>query len=209
MKLTLTTLISFFLLSLSSIKANEDFSYKYEKITDYELSMNSYDPDTTASALIIYDKSEMEYFFDQAKRDLTLRTTRTRKIKILKKEGLLYADNFIKYKKRDVRIASLNACTYNLNNGKVIKTKLSKDYVFDELIEDDLYNKKFTLKDVKIGSVIEIKYITHSNFLVPNTWYFQCSDPIKYSCMNLVYPDPFKFSFELRGFNKIKNIGCI
>ena len=91
MKKTLLTLFTILMLSGFCVKADEDFSYKFEKVTDYELLMTTYDPDTTASALIIYDNIEMEYNYDPGISDIVLTSLRTTKIKILKEDGISFA----------------------------------------------------------------------------------------------------------------------
>lgn len=79
------------------------------------------------------------------------------KIKILTEEGLDYATMEIPY----YDVFKIRGNTFNLENGKIEKTKLAKDMIFTEKIKGNgmtLIDKKVTFAQVKVGSVIEINY---------------------------------------------------
>ena len=174
-------------------------------VLDYELFITTYVPDTTASALIIYDNVEMEYNYDPGISVIVLTSLRTTKIKILKEDGISFADFMIDYHVKNDKLMNISGNTYNKVDGKTVKTKLSKDYIFDEVVKDRYHVKKISFKDVKVGSIIELKYKKQTPYIVPDTWYFQRSVPVKHSLVKLVYPTAYNFNFEQRGGDKILN----
>jgi transglutaminase-like putative cysteine protease len=79
------------------------------------------------------------------------------KIKILTIDGLDYATMEIPF----FDVLKIRGNTFNLVNGNIQKTKLSKDMIFTEKIKGygrTLENKKVSFPQVKVGSVIEIHY---------------------------------------------------
>ena len=58
-----------------------------------------------------------------------------------------------------------DVATYNLVNNKVEKTKLKSDGEFIEKTNKFYSEKKITMPNVKVGSIIEYKYIKKSPFL--------------------------------------------
>ncbi len=96
------------------------------------------------------------------------------RIKIYNSEGFEYSDWIIRFDD----IKGLKAFTYNLVDGKIEKTKVSKDGIFKEEISEDEEISKITFPKVKEGSIIEIKYKVI--FIGLSTLYSQSSLPIKY-----------------------------
>lgn len=74
------------------------------------------------------------------------------------------------------RIESLDAVTYNLENGKIVTYKLDKNSIFKDRYSKYLILKKFTLPNLQEGSIIEIKYrliSPYARYITP--WVFQGS----------------------------------
>ena len=64
---------------------SQEFSFKFGKVNDHELSMSFYEKDTTASAVFIYNKSDV--YYDYRSDDFKLIYNFESKIKVLKPEG--------------------------------------------------------------------------------------------------------------------------
>ncbi|MEZ5006065.1 MAG: DUF3857 domain-containing protein [Bacteroides graminisolvens] len=91
------------------------------------------------------------------------------KTKILKSDGTSYANVTIPYydsNKNTMKelVIDGDAFSYNLENGKEVKTKMKKEYIFKERVSDKYMQVKFSIPNVKIGSVIEYKYKVLSDF---------------------------------------------
>lgn len=81
---------------LTIFKASaQEFSTKYGKITQDELSMTVCDFDTAAVAVVLYKIGDTQY--EYINNDFRVEYTVEAKIKILKQEGTKYADIAIPY----------------------------------------------------------------------------------------------------------------
>ena len=106
-----------------------------------ELSMTTYPQDSTAAAVMLLKVGDIHFVFNSVNGFQFEYTIQT-KIKILKNEGLEWCDQQINYYQADnswkEAIKSLSGTTYNLDNGKIVKTKLSKENIFDEDVDKKL-----------------------------------------------------------------------
>ena len=139
---------------------------KFGKVPMEDLAMTVYDKDTSAPAVVLCDYG---YFATNQ-----FQFTRMIRIKILKKEGLSYADfNF-----QGAEKSSVKGITFNLENGEVTEDKLKNDQIFRERITNDYYRLRCSMPNVKVGSVIDIEYF-YNDF--PSEWDFQKYIPVKWS----------------------------
>ena len=184
--------------------------FKFGEVPEDLLKMTVYDKDSTASALVIYEKKDVYYNYSSVSSDFELISDYTIRIKILTAEGVEQANVNIPFYKGNNSassedISGLTGWTYNLDNGKVVKEKLSKDYVFTENVTENFKRMKFALPAVKAGSVIEYKYSLKSPYYsFPQNFRFQRSIPVKYSCFKISIPEYFVFNRETKGYEPIK-----
>ncbi|MBL7104826.1 MAG: DUF3857 domain-containing protein [Bacteroidales bacterium] len=175
---------------------------KFGKIKKENLEMTEYENDPNASAVILFDfgKSYCEYSDHNGFQIFFERHVR---VKILDKEGYKWADQII-YLWKDVsirdKIVELRAFTFNLENGEVVKTKLDKKGIFKEEVHFRLDLKRFTMPNVKEGSILEIKYKIASDFLYIRDWYFQYDIPVIWSEYIVDVPDFFIYKKLHRGY---------
>jgi hypothetical protein len=107
-------------------------------------------------------------------------------------------------------ISLLKGYSYHLDNGKIQKVKLSKQSIFEEKTSDEWTTIKFTMPDVKEGSVIEYQYrIVSDRLSWLRTWEFQKSIPVKWSEYLVEIPEYFNYlkistGFEPFVINEIK-----
>lgn len=172
-----------------SILAQSNYSEEWGKVTQYEMSMTEYDGDNEAEAVVIYELGH-NYFRVDPGQGFVLHMEKRVKIKILKQEGIKYADIEIPYHVEDSRVfekvEDISAITYNWENGQLTKTELDKKNIYEEKANNDLYIKKFALSDVREGSVVEFKYkIVSPFFFQMRAWDFQKKIPVVHS--KLVY----------------------
>lgn len=185
----------------------QDFSRKYGKITNYELEMKTYLPDTTAGAVVLYEDGYTSY--DLLNNSFIINTSIKKKIKILKEsgvnEGTFNIDYYYKSSDQKEAITNLEAIAYNLENGKTVKSKLEKKYIFEEELSKNYRRIKFSVPNVKVGTVIELKYTKSSNMVYSiDTWYFQTDIPVMYASYEVSMPEYFVFNIETRGYENIK-----
>lgn len=201
----------FVLVSLAIPGTAQDFSFKYEKVTPEELSLTTYEADTTAGAFVIYKKGVSNY--EYINNEFRLKHVITTKIKILSTEGYKYADVTIPYYKqrKDAEstesVSDIEAFSYNFVDGKVVKTKMPKNYIFRERINDGYMQVKFTIPNVKAGTVIEYKYGYISDFFhLIDDWEMQQEIPVVYSEYDITIPDFFQFNMLQWGVEKIEHV---
>lgn len=181
-----------FFVSLIFINFNTSYSkprkVKFGDINISDFTDESYKKlDSTASAVVLYEKGH-----DEVKVDGTTRYRHLR-IKILNKGGLEYAQTIISYFKGYETFSKFNGCTYNLNGDLIEKTEISKDNTFKEKVIYDLTYKTIAFPNVKEGSIIELEYKLYIPQIRPYfDWVFQYEIPVLYS----------EYKFESETFKK-------
>ena len=184
--------------------------FKFGEVPQDLLSMTVYDKDSTASAFVVYENQDVYYNWNTTYSDFELVSDYTVRIKILTAEGVEQANINIPFYKgssssSSENISGLTGWTYNLDNGKVTKEKLSKEYVFTEDVTENIKRLKFALPSVRVGSVIEYKYSFATPFYNrPKNFQFQSSIPVKYSHLKISTPEYFVFNREIKGYEPIK-----
>ena len=122
---------------------------------------------------------------------------RVTRIKILRKAGYDQATVEIPLYHRELnqeKVSGLRGCTYNLVNGQVAKTKLEPSGAFFEKRSDHVNVQKFTLPNVREGSVIEYAYTLSSDFLFNfQDWAFQGDIPVRWSEYRSSVPSFYKY----------------
>ncbi|WGH74074.1 DUF3857 domain-containing protein [Tenacibaculum tangerinum] len=194
----LTAIIVF--LCVTNAFAQKNKSTKIGNITVEELSMQRYEPDTTANAVVVYEHAN--YYLDE-KRDYKKTTDFYFKIKILKKEGVEKATVSIPYY-GDEKVHSVKGITYNLTeNNNILKNHL----IESEVYQKDVYGKwkeiTFTLSNVKEGSVIEYTYSVTSPYSKIDDWYFQADIPKIKSDFTASILGNWKYNIRIVGFLKL------
>lgn len=153
-------------------------------VTVEELLLDYYEKDSSAGATFLFDVGTVD--LDKVHDKFQMKYTRHSRIKIFNESGFAWADVEIPYyydkngNKEDIKIRK--AITYNLENGKIVKSVLNRKDFIDEKTSDTYKQIKFAFSNVKPGSIVEYEYEIISPFKYqPRTWYFQHSIPVKYS----------------------------
>ncbi|MFZ1529350.1 MAG: DUF3858 domain-containing protein [Ferruginibacter sp.] len=187
-----------------SLKAQKDAGLKFGKISPADFTINNPVSDTSYGAVIIADIGESA-FVGNDKGWFSLVYKHHRRVKIFNKKGIDLATVDIPLyisSKTDgeEKLESLRAYTYNLEDGKVVETKMDKDAVFQDKLDKNHFVKKFTLPAVKDGSIIEYMYEVKSDFLFNlQPWSFQGKYPRIWSEYRLDKPQFFDYVFLTQG----------
>lgn len=199
MKLIKIFSLSVVLLFISKTTAQE---YKLGKVSVAELEQKVHPKDTSATAAILYKKGKSRIEFDPNEGFITITEVEAR-IKIYKKEGYNWANHSVWYYNLGSvteRINFSDTYTYNLVNGKIEKTKIKSEGIFDEPVNKYGGRKKITLPNVKEGSVIEYKYVIRSPSRMIREWDFQASVPVNYSEFVTCIPEYYVFNSRQKGY---------
>ncbi|MBI1227211.1 MAG: DUF3857 domain-containing protein [Bacteroidetes bacterium] len=151
----------------------KELKTKFGKLSDQEIAMKSYAKDPAAPAVVLFDKGNLSHRYDD-NNGFSMVFERHARIKVFSKEALSEGDIFVFHPKSQ-KLGDLKATTYNLENGKMVETKLDKDNVFDENITKNFTLTKFTIPAVKEGSIIEFSYrlVEQGGIWMPSNWTFQ------------------------------------
>ncbi|MBF4486637.1 DUF3857 domain-containing protein [Flavobacterium sp. CSZ] len=200
MKITKLFSLSLLLLFITNVKGQE---FKLGKVSIAELEQKVHPKDSSAVAAILYKKGKTRIEYDVNNGFVTVAEVETR-IKIYKKEGYDWANqNVWYYNQSDFKekVNFSDAVTYNLVDGKIEKTKLKSEGVFDEVVDKFRGQKKITMPNVKEGSVIEFSYTIKSpNGQMIREWNFQTSIPVNYSEFSTYIPEYYVFNARQKGY---------
>ena len=191
------------LLSVFVASAQDKCPVRFGHVAPEDFDISKFNIDTSANGVIIADMGSTTF---EANSDggLSIVYKHQRRLKIINKNGFELADVKIPLYVKDGRgeeLEGLKAITYNLEDGKVVETKLSNSAVFD--VKEDKYHfsKKFTLPAVKEGSIIEYSYTIRSYYvfyLYP--WDFQGTYPRVWSEYEADIPEYYKYVFLTQGY---------
>ena len=196
-------------LSMAGVQAQVmEPNLKWGKPTDEELQMTVYDGDTEANAVELYRSLDVYYgVLDDFKVYYSLK----RRLKILKPEGKSEADLSIVYRENESNrttcenVRGLKAIAYNLEDGKLVKTKMESSMIHEERLNKNEKVMKFSVPQVKVGTVIEYEYRIESDYYWDlRDWYAQSNIPVLYTRYELSYPKWFNFNIEETGVNKME-----
>ncbi len=179
-----------FLIKLSLIlaivtTASAQKKVKFGKVTQAELEKTASLIDPEAHAEILYDKGDSHFEYSD-QNGFQFVFERHQRIKIYAKEGYDYATVRIPFYQANVnareKVGVIKAYTYNLEDGKVVKTKVANSDIFEEQLNKYWYVKKFAFPAVKEGTVIEYTYSIVSDFIQNlREWEFQSDIPTVYT----------------------------
>ncbi|MEO5889299.1 MAG: DUF3857 domain-containing protein [Ferruginibacter sp.] len=168
-------------------------------IADLELKDCAFDPGADACKLIDWGNLYFTRSMDETASFTTIYERRVR-IKIFNQAGLSYANlkiPFYSYN-NDEKIIKMDACTYNITEGHAIKkTTVYNNAVYTRKIDKQYSELTLLFPEVKVGSVIEYKYVLQRKTIADvKDWYFQSSIPTRYSEYQVSIPSIFRFTIQ-------------
>lgn len=180
---------------------------KFGDVAKEELSMTSYDKDSSATAVILADFGESAISYRQ-NIGFSLDFERTTRIKILTKDGLDWGNFTIPLYKSgstEEKLVALKAITYNLEGGKIVESKLKNDGIFEDKNNENWDYIKVTCPNVREGSVVEFTYKVNSPFLFNfQDWDFQTTIPTILSEYRAQIPEYFNYDKYMQGYVSLK-----
>lgn len=191
----ITTILTLFI--AANLFAQE---VKFGKITKAALEEKMYPKDSVADAAYVYRYRRTHYEYT-AREGFVVITEVHNRVKIYTKEGFKKATESIGYYKPDKgsseRVSDIKGYTFNLENGKIKKTKLAKSDIFEEKLSKYRSVKKITMPALKVGSIIEWKYKLISPYdRVIDDLEFQFDIPVKK--LNYIIETPEWYTFNKR-----------
>ena len=206
------TLFLLCLLSLPvSVSFAQNFSFGQITFDDYNFDKNKID--SNANAIVLKEFGTSSIQLDDALGKTELIFEYHVKIKIYNKAGFENANISIPtYKNGSTQefIDQIKASTFNLEEGKFAETPMEKKAIFTENRSKYLALTKFTLPNIKDGSVIEYTYRLESpNIFNFKTWEFQSDIPKVESEYLVFIPAIYNYNVSLRGVQKLTDINSV
>ncbi len=205
MKRKLFFSILFFFTVASATIAQDKLKIKFGNVTAEDFKPTVYPVDSNATVVIIADIGSTE-IIGNTKGSFSLLFKNYRRAHILNKNGYdignveirLYTNG-----ESEEELDNLKAVTYNLENGKVVQTKLEiKTAVFKDKVNKNLVIKKFTFPNIKEGSIIEYEYKIKSDFIFNlQPWDFQGEYPRLWSEYNFAMPGFYNYVTLSQGYH--------
>lgn len=188
-------ILLFTLFLVSQSYGQKEKSTKTGRTTLAELNMKSYEKDTTARALVLYEHANL--YMDSKK--LNFNTDYYFRKKIFNKEGLDKAVvKILSYGKE--KVLNIEGITYNLSDvGGMQKVFLLPSKIFKNKLDENWTEYSFTLSNVKPGSVIEYSYTKSSPYPNLDDWYFQSDIPKIQSDYDSAIIGNYKYNVRIIG----------
>ncbi len=202
----LTTMYRLFCITISLIvpllASAQKNTVKFGKADIEEVMMSTYEKEPQAEALFLCEKKTVT-----VQNDFSFQIDVFVRIKIFNKEAVELANMKLAYisgTDRKESVSGIAANTYNLVNGKVVKTSMPKKNVFTEKLNEYVNVVKFSLPEVREGSVIEYKYrFRTSSFSRISEFNIQHSNPVKHSEIDIYLPEFYGYTINSRGLHPV------
>lgn len=166
-------------------------NFKPGKVSEEELAQKENSLNPKADAAVLYREHTTTFVYNQSKGFEQL-TKVFERIKIYNPEGYRWGTVKIKsYNHGSDReeVSGIKGVTYNLEGGKIKKTKLDKDNIFKERLNDYYIENRLTMPNLQAGSVIEVEYTIQSPFLDISDIPLQYEIPIDKIVVDMKIPD--------------------
>jgi hypothetical protein len=189
-RLTAIVLLCFFQYLCSAQDKNKEPLGKIGP-ADFSSSLKSPIIDSNTNAIVLADIGDVHYIGSKTGWFSYVFTRHTR-IKILNRKALGADDDISRislklYGREESleKLSSVEATTYNLENGQVSASRLSGQDVFMTKLDKEHTEAKFSLPGVREGSIIDYSYTITSDYwhLLPS-WQFQWQ---RYPCLYSQY----------------------
>ncbi|MFH1121449.1 MAG: DUF3857 domain-containing protein [Bacteroidota bacterium] len=177
---------------------------KYGKIDPAHLSMQQYEADTSAGALILGDIGDISYTYDEVF-GFQVVFTRHVRVKVFNSNGFRTANFKIPYyysNELKEKINRVKATAYNLEAGnKIVETDIDKSNLFTEDVSAKEKSLNFSVPNVKNGTVFEVEYHIVSEIIWEiRSWEFQSTVPSLFNELCVSIPEYFNFKTLMKGY---------
>ncbi|MBN1182870.1 MAG: DUF3857 domain-containing protein [Bacteroidales bacterium] len=220
LKFQLTIYLLVFVIPLRS----QDKKLDYGKVSDSEVTMTYYEQDMNAPAVILGDNGN-GYFIYTEDYGFQIMYTRHLRVKIINDDGFVYGKLRIPlYSPRGTQLEYLSerkdlsvqmndrklsfveeiiefkGSTYNIESGKIVKSKVSINDLNTEEGDQDFKYAIISMPDIKPGSVFEVQYTIRSDYIFyPRIWQFQYDIPVVEG--HYVFEAPEIYHYKFRTIN--------
>jgi hypothetical protein len=164
----------------------------FGEIPKEDLVMAEYKADLSADAVILDNYVRVTMRSDDK---IIVKVDRHIRIKIINTDGLDYANVELPYG-NDEKIIGLRAASYNIEEGVTVRNDVDKKSFYQEKTSRYRNTMRFSVPNVRVGSVIEYKYSLESHdYFTLYTLEFQHEIPVRASGFRVEIPGYFEYKF--------------
>lgn len=200
----LLALLFFSILSSAQVQRPK---MKFGELTEKDFEPKTYSIDTSAEAIVLghfgevgYEASSQGGFSIVYKYHLRMRILKRSAFDAATISIPLYQGTM----SNEEEVQRLEAFTCNLENGKIEKTKLDKKSIFKEKLNRRYMLQKFTMPNLKEGSILEIRYTVNSPYAQNiEPWTFQREYPTLWSEYTVSIPEIYEFVTLFQGYHPL------
>jgi hypothetical protein len=178
----------------SSAQSVEDFP-AFGNYSQEEINLKKVDFDKQANAVVLFDIAH-SYYDDE----YHLITDHRTRIKILNTKGLDQADVALTFYSKDdfEYITKIEGTTTNFDATGEHSTKLAGKTIFTKQINAYRSQMRFSMPDVKVGSIIEYSYTSNmKHYGGLDEWVFQKEIPVLKSAYDLTLRPNTEFAYKV------------
>ncbi len=183
--------------------------FEFGKHSPQELSFQAKEIDSNSNAVVLKEFGKTQVRLDERSGKPILFFEYHVKIKIFNKEGYRHANVVIPAYKDDQNeetVKIVKASTFQLDNRVIREIPMDKKAIFKENRSKYQFLTKFTLPDIRDGSIIEYVYTLESPLLFNfKNWDFQSEIPKVSSEYEVQIPPIYNYNVTLRGFLKLSD----
>ena len=189
--------INYLIIAFFFVTAMSAQNYKYGKVSKDELAETAHKLYPESDAAILYRDYKVTFEYSQNE-GWTQMVKVHERIKIYTKEGFDWATKNVRIYNdgKNKEKFDVKGVTYNLEDGSVKKQKLQNSAIFEERISKYRKSNKFTMPNIKPGSVIEFEYVIESNFSQIDDIDLQYIIPINKEVVELKVPEYFVYNIQ-------------
>ncbi|MEL6559863.1 MAG: transglutaminase domain-containing protein [Bacteroidota bacterium] len=197
-----TISLIFLMLTTISLLIGQEYSREYGIISDSEWSLQTYEKDPDAGAVVMFDIGS-SFYATKKDGDIVIRFKKQKRVKILDETGFeaskVTIPIYIFNEKESEQVVEFQATSYLKVGGQVVSKQVEAESVFEETIDENWKVKKFTFPDVQVGSVLEYSYVLETS-LLPD-WVFQSNIPTIHSEYKVGMVPFFEYVFITQGID--------
>lgn len=199
-----TTILCLCLLNnLCSAQDKAKNTFGKVSVVDFTSPLNSAVVTSSSSAVILSDEGAVNFVGNKKGWFSHVYKRRTR-IRILDKKALDIATVHVMfYAAGDdpEKISDIQAIAYNFENGQLTQMVLAPKDIFEEKLDKEYSEKRFSVPGAKEGSIIEYTYTITSDYGLPS-WRFQWVDqPCLFSEFKVEIPQTMVYVFVRQGIH--------
>lgn len=171
-------------------------SYDFGNISMTEMTMSVYPKDSSAKAVIIFNKGEV--ILDDR---LSATIKRHVRIKFFDQSEINdWANMTVRLSRLGSSINKVKGSAYNLENGIIVESKMNEDAIFKTKVNRYFEEVKFVVPNVRAGTVIEFSYTIRASASSLPSWQFQYKVPVIETEYKAFIPTYYDFRQDVIGY---------